>query len=225
MTTIEKLASSLGRRDEIPNQELAKQIADKKDKKAIRELIDNLNNKSKDIQNDCIKVIYEIGALNPKLIADYYVDLLKLLDSSNNRLQWGGMTALNTIVVENPEIIFKNLAKLVDVAEKGTVITKDNLMAILIKLCSIKKYSEDTFSLFNEQLINCPTNQLPMYAENAMTIINDTNKTQFIKTLTSRLGDIEKQTKKARVEKVIKKVDEIKRHTTTKTSSGAKRQR
>ena len=206
MSIISQLASSLGRRDEVPNQELAKDIARKADKAAVKELVENLNNKSKDIQNDCIKVIYEIGALNPKLIADYHAEFATLLDHKNNRLQWGGMTALNVIVLEKPEVIFKNLSKLVDVAEKGTVITKDNLMAILTKLCSVAKYSENAFDLFNEQLSKCPTNQLPMYAENAVPIINEKNKARFIKTLSSRLGDIEKDTKKTRVEKVIKKL-------------------
>ena len=206
MIIIEKLASSMGRRDEIPNQELAKQIANKNDKIAIKELFENLHNKNKNIQNDCIKVIYEIGVLKPLLISDYIEDLIKLLDNTNNRLQWGGMTALNTLVLEKPEHIYDNLSKLVDVAEKGTVITKDNLMAILIKLCSIKKYSDYAFSLFNEQLLKSLNNQLPMYAENAIIIINDSNKIKFIETLRSRLQGIEKETKKARVEKIIKKL-------------------
>lgn len=206
MSIIYKLASSLGRRDEVPNQELAKDIAGRADKAAINELVGNLGNKNKDIRNDCIKVIYEVGSLKPKLIAEHYDELVKLLDNKNNRLQWGGMTALNTIVLEKPGIIFKNLGKLVDVAEKGTVITKDNLMAILIKLCSVATYSESAFDLFNEQLSKCPANQLPMYAENALPVITEKNKARFIKTLHSRLGDIEKETKKTRVEKVIKKV-------------------
>jgi hypothetical protein len=207
MTVIDKLATSLGRRDEVPNQQLAKEIADSKDTNAVKELVDNLKNKSKDIQHDCIKALYEIGVLDPKLISGYYAELSQLLDSKNNRLQWGGMTALKTIVSEKPDVIFENLSKLVDVAEKGTVITKDNLMAILIKLCSIAKYSEDAFSLFNEQLMKSLPNQLPMYAENALPIITDKNKPLFIKTLASRLVDIEKDTKKARVEKVIKKLN------------------
>jgi hypothetical protein len=57
MAVINKLATSLNRRDEIPNQELAKQIANSNDKKAVKELIENLNNKNKNIQSDCIKVI------------------------------------------------------------------------------------------------------------------------------------------------------------------------
>ncbi len=67
-------------------------------------------------------------------------------------------------------------------------------MAILIKLCSLEKYAAVAFSLFNEQLLKSPTNQLPMYAENAMPIITEKNKEKFIKTLSSRLPDIEKDT-------------------------------
>ena len=45
-----------------------------------------------------------------------------------------------------------------------------------------------------------------MYAERTMPIINDNNKNIFIKTLTPRLIDIEKETKRKRIEKVINKV-------------------
>jgi len=206
MSILNKLASALERRDEIPNQELAKLIAAKNDKIAIKELVENLNNKSKDIANDCIKVLYEIGQVKPDLIAGYIKEFTILLESKNNRLQWGAMTALNQIVLEDPKGIYFILSKVIEAAEKGTVITKDHMMNILIKLCSVKKYSESAFSLFIEQLLKSPTNQLPMYAENAIPIINTSNKALFIKTLSSRLDDIEKDTKRKRVEKVIKKV-------------------
>jgi hypothetical protein len=206
MTITDKLATSLNRRDEVPNQELAKQIAGSSDKKAVKELVENLNNKNKGIQSDCIKVIYEIGMLKPKLIAGFTDDFLKLLDNKNNRLQWGAMIALNTITNENPKIIYSALAKIIAAADKGSVITNDHCVGILIKLCATKEYLKDAFSLLNERLLICPTNQLPMYAENALSIINEKNKTVFINTLKSRLGEIEKDTKRLRVEKVIKKV-------------------
>lgn len=205
MSIIPKLASSLDRRDEVLNQELAKKIATKKDKKAVQELIDNLNNKSKDIQNDCIKVLYEVGEQNPSLVSDYAKEFIALLDNKNNRLQWGAMTAINTITLENPKVIYASLVKIIAAADRGSVITKDYGVNILIKLCSLKQYADNAFSLLIEQLLNSPTNQLPMYAEKAMPIINDKNKSLFIKTLTSRLDDIEKDTKRKRVEKVIKK--------------------
>lgn len=70
MSVIDKLATSLGRRDENPNIELAKQIAAANNKKAVAELVEYLNDKSKDIRHDCIKTIYEIGYLKPQLICD-----------------------------------------------------------------------------------------------------------------------------------------------------------
>ena len=206
MTIIDKLATSLNRRDEIPNQELAKQIVKRNDKDSVNELFGHLNNKNKNIQSDCIKVIDEIGALKPQLLADFSKELIVLLDSKNNRLQWGAMTALDNITNEIPKQIHKALGKIIAVADKGSVITNDHCVGILIKLCATKEYAEDAFALLNERLKISPTNQLPMYAENALSIINDKNKTAFIKTLNSRLPDIEKDTKRIRVEKVIKKL-------------------
>ena len=206
-STIEKLATSLNRRDEIPNQELAKEIAASNDKKAVKELIENLQNKNKEIQSDCIKVLYEIGALKPQLVSGYADEFILLLENKNNRLQWGAMIALNAIANENPEKVYAALSGIIDAADKGTVITNDHCVAILIKLYAIKKYEDDAFSLLNERLKISPTNQLPMYAENAFPFIKQKNKSVFIKTLTSRLSEIEKDTKKKRLEEVIKKLN------------------
>lgn len=205
MAVIDQLASALDRRDEVPNQELALVIVDKNNFGAVKELVENLNNKSRDIQNDCIKVLYEIGERKPAMIAAYAKDFVALLEHKNNRLQWGAMTALNTITPENPKVVYAALGKIIAAAENGSVITKDYCVNILIQLCSHKQYAADAFSLFIEQLLVSPTNQLPMYAEKAIPVITDTNKKLFIKTLSSRLDDIEKDTKRKRVEKVIKK--------------------
>ncbi len=204
MSIIEKLASSLNRRDELPNQELAKEIVLSKNKKAIKELVENLSNK-KAIQNDCIKVLYEIGEQEPKLIADYIKEFVEQLNSKNNRLQWGAMIALSTITNELPKEIYTILPTILEVADKGSVITKDHAINILIKLCAIKDYSDGAFALLIEQLLKSPTNQLPMYTERATPIVNEKNKALFVKTLTTRLGDIEKETKRKCIEKVIQK--------------------
>ncbi len=206
MSILNKLATSLNRRDEVPNQELAKQIAKTNNAKAVEELVENFNNKNISIQSDCIKVIYEIAVLKPQMIAGYITELLALLTNKNNRLQWGGMIALDIITNENPAAIYKALPKIIDAADNGSVITNDHCVGILIKLCAIKKYTADAFDLLNERLKKCPTNQLPMYAENALPAINDINKTVFTKTLQARLPEIEKDTKRLRVEKVINKL-------------------
>jgi len=206
MSVLNHLASSLNRRDEIPNQQLAKQIVEKNDLKSVKKLAENLNNKDKNIQSDCIKVLYEIGERNPSLIASYAKEFIALLENKNNRLVWGAMTALDYIASENPKIIFKALVKIIDVADKGSVITNDHAVNILIKLSALKEYSGKTFPLLLERLETCPTNQLPMYAENSVPIINDENKNNFVIIISSRLKEVEKKSKKKRIEKVIKKL-------------------
>ncbi|CAN5547049.1 hypothetical protein BH10BAC5_BH10BAC5_08880 [soil metagenome] len=69
MSILKKLAGTLGRRDEVPNIDLAIEIVNKGDKSAVNELITNLSNKSTAIQNDCIKTCYEISERNPALIS------------------------------------------------------------------------------------------------------------------------------------------------------------
>lgn len=206
MSITGKLASSLGRNDEAPNIELANVIAAAEDKAVVKELVALLAHKSKDWQNDSIKVLYEIGAIKPMLIAGYLEEFVRLLDTKNNRLQWGLMTATNTIVAEKPGEVFEYLPVLATAVEKGSVITRDNYVAILVKLYTVPKYADDAFALLKEQLLHCPANQLPMYAENAAPVINVRHKPAFISALQSRLDEFEKESKKKRVEKVLKKI-------------------
>jgi hypothetical protein len=206
MTVISRLASSLNRRDEIPNQELATEIVANRDGNAVAELMENLNHKSKDIRHDCIKVLYEIGERAPSLIAAYAHQFAALLDSKDNRMQWGGMTALSAIAHETPDVVFAAIPKLAAVADRGSVITRDNFVAILIKLSGMPAYLDQTLPLLNEQMLSCPPNQLPMYAENALPVIAGAHKGEFIRTLTGRLGDFEKESKRKRVEKVLKRL-------------------
>ena len=208
MGIISKLASSLNRKDEIPNQELAQQIIKSNDKKAIRELVKNLSNKDSNIQNDCIKVLYEIGGYEATLIAGYDKEFLALLENKNNRLVWGAMTSLDCIASINPKGIYKNLTRILAAAGKGSVITKDHGVNILIKLAAVKSFAHNSLTLLLDQLKTCATNQLPMYAENATTVIPDKYKQDFIRVLTSRLGDIDKESKQQRVRKVIKKLSQ-----------------
>ncbi|MEL6535972.1 MAG: hypothetical protein AAFQ98_11195 [Bacteroidota bacterium] len=204
MSVIDRLASSLNRRDEVPNQELAHEIVLANDAQAVKELVQNLTNQ-RAIQNDCIKVLYEIGSQQPMLIADYLDEFIAGLHSKNNRLQWGAMTALYTITAIKPKEIYAALPSILAAADKGSVITKDHAVNILIELGAQADFSEGAFPLLIEQLEKSPANQFPMYAERASAIINDNNKSLFVKTLVSKLEFLEKESKRKRVEKLIKK--------------------
>lgn len=205
MSIIPKLATSLNRRDEVPNQEVAAEIVKSDDKAAVDELVSNLTNKNKGIRYDCIKTLYEVGYLKPHLIASYLDRLLSLLESKDNRMQWGAMTALGCVVKEKPAEIFASLGKIIDAAEKGSVITRDRCVKILVSLSEIAGYSDKAFPLLLEQIMKSPTNQLPMYAENALPVVDAGNKERFVAILAGRLDELEKESQKKRIEKVIKK--------------------
>jgi hypothetical protein len=206
MTILSKLASINNIRNTEPNKAVALEIIKTSDKKAIKELVDNLSHKDKNIQSDCIKVLYEIGEQVPELIAEYDKQFLELLDNKNNRLVWGAMTALDCIAAINPKGIYKHLTTILDIAEKGSVITKDHGVGILTKLAAEKQYADTALVLLLDVMKTAATNQLPKYAEDAVSVITDKYKKDFVKVFNSRLDDFEKETKKVRLQKVIKKL-------------------
>jgi hypothetical protein len=208
MGVTDKLAVSLGRRDEVPNVLLAEQIAKKSDEKGIKELVDILGNRSMAFKADSIKTLYEVGIRKPELIAPYIKSFIDLLESKNNRLHWGAMTALSSIVNEKRKEIYANLSKIVDAGDKGSVITRDHLVKILVGLAAEKKYNEDAFELLIEQIQKSPVNQVATYIESTATIVHEKNKSTLIKAINDRLKDIEGEAKKKRLVKVLKKLSD-----------------
>jgi len=210
MSVLDKLATALGRRDEVPNQELARQILSKRDTAAVQELVDNLNHKNKGIQGDCIKTLYEIGTANPDLIAKYYKEIGKQLESKNNRLVWGAMTALDTIALKQPKGIHGMLSKILKVADtSGSVIARDHAVGILAKLATLKAYQRDCMALLLEQLMSCPPNQFPMYVEMTAPVIDADSREKFRKVIEKRSPDLDKESQKKRVWKVLKRLNPL----------------
>ena len=208
MSVIDKLAHSIGRRDEVPNQELAQELAAKKDKRGIREVAENLWNKDKNIQADCIKVLYEVGVLEPKLIADYAEDFVKLLKSRNNRLVWGGMTALAEVAKANPDAVFKHLDSIKKAKETGSVITVDNAISTLAYTAANKKYNEAIFPYLLKHLSSCRPKEVPQHSEKTMPAVNASNKNEFIKVLEKRMEDLS-GSGLARVKKLVKQATNL----------------
>ncbi len=206
MAIIDQLASSTGNRDEQPNIELAEALCAANDKAGIAELVTLLQHRNKQIQSDAVKVLYEIGERKPALIKQYAPELLTLLQSKNNRLVWGAMTALGTITPLQPDWMFEQLPIILSVADSGSVITRDHAVNILIHLLKEKTKAAAIVPLLMEQLQTAPTNQLPKYAEDALPHLPKTHYPVFLKTLQSRLSEIESDSKRKRVEKVMKKI-------------------
>jgi hypothetical protein len=204
MTVLNRLASSLGRRDEVPNQELARDLAAQKDKAGIREIAENLWNKDKNIQADCIKVLYETGYVEPALIAPYAEEFVKLLRSKNNRLVWGGMIALGVVAKPSADVVFNHLDEIKKAMDSGSVITKDNGVKVLADAASAKtEYNKVIFPYLLKHLQTCRPKDVAQHSEKILPAVNASNKTEFIKVLEKRMEDLS-GAGLARVKKVIK---------------------
>jgi len=203
---IEKLAYSLGRNDEEPNIELANSLAKTKNKKGIKEIVDGLNNPKEQIANDCIKVLYEIAEISPELISEYAGNFIKLLESKNNRLVWGAMTALSKIVSHNPDEVYSNLDIIVKAYEKGSVITVDNSISVFAELVKAdKKYENKVFPIIIKHLEKCRPKEVGQHAERAFVCINKNNSQKYKEALLKRRESLNDAQKK-RVDKLLNKL-------------------
>jgi hypothetical protein len=203
------LAHSQGRRDEVPNQELARDLAARSDKAGIRELASNLWNKDRNVQADCIKVLYEIGYLEPELIAGYVDEFAELLKSRNNRLVWGAMTALAEAARARPEAVFRRLQDIRKAKRTGSVITVDNAIAALARTAAGgPRYRRAIFPELLTHLRSCRPKEVPQHAEKILAAVSASNKAAFIKVLEKRIADLSGSGLR-RVRKVIKQAHSL----------------
>ena len=208
MTALEHIAHFQNRRDETPNQELARQLASSGDRDGICEIAENLWNKNRSIQSDCIKVLYEVGYIDPSLIAEFAEDFIKLLHSRNNRLVWGGMIALSTVAELRAPLVVAHLDELEQIISKGSVITVDNGIQTLARAASpTEKYAREILPILVEHLRTCRPKDVPQHAEKCLAAINAGNRSRFIAVLNARLPDLS-GSGLARVKKVIKQAQE-----------------
>ncbi len=203
MTVINRLASALGRRDDVPNQELAEELVERKAAEDIKELVVNLRNRDRKIQSDCIKVLYEIGYRDPSLIADYVDEFLALLGSRNNRLVWGGMSALATIAEHTAPVLYEHRAEIQAAIENGSVITVDRGIKVLSTVAAQKdEYRTEIFPYLLDHLRRCRPKDVARDAEAISSAVSRENRTEFIRVLEARLPDLQPSQAK-RVKKVL----------------------
>ena len=207
MSALQRIAYYQDRRDEVPNQELAKELTAQKDRKGIREIADNLWNKNAQVQSDCLKVLYEIGYLQPELVAPYVEDFLKLLHSRKNRLVWGAMIALSTVADLKADVIYPHVEEIEQVMDRGSVITQDNGVKVLALVAARKAaYSKTIFPYLLHHLETCRPKDVPQHAEKTAVAVKARNKKQFMAVLEKRLVDLS-GSQVTRVKKVIKAIE------------------
>lgn len=206
MSVIDKLATSQGTKSDVPNQILAKELANNNDSNRIKVIVENLENRNKSIQSDCIKVLYEIGYMKPFLIAEYVNEFIKLLKSRNNRLVWGGMISLSTISELKAKELFEQRNIIIKAIEDGSVITSDaGIKTLSVVAAHNEKYSKELFPYLIKCLMNCRPKSVAQYSESIFLAVSKKNETQFIKAVNERKGILNPSQIK-RVDNLLKKL-------------------
>lgn len=206
-SSLQRIAHFQNRRDEVPNQELAHDLATKKDHKGIQEIAANLWNKDQHVQADCIKVLYEIGYIDPALVADCAEDYVKPLAARNKRLVWGAMIALGVVAEHRPDVVLAHLDGIKRLTKQGSVITVDNAVQVLARAASRGgKYRKVMFPLLIQHLKTCRPKDVPQHSEKALPAVNAGNRREFAAVLTKRLDDLSSSGLR-RVKKVMKQAE------------------
>ena len=209
MSVLNKIAYYQVRRDEVPNQVVARELAQTQNAADICEIVDNLGNQEPNVQSDCLKVLYELGYLAPELISEYVEEFLKLLNHRNNRMVWGGMIALSTIAGLQAEKIFPHVDEIIKTMEAGSVITNDAGIKTLIAVAARKyEYRLRIMPYLLERLANSRAVDAPRYAEIMLVAIGPDDQAEFIKIIDKWIK-ASSGARLARLQKVFKQAGKI----------------
>jgi len=204
MSVLNEIAWFQNRRDEVPNQVLAKKLAKNNDIDGIAEIARNLWNSEANIQGDCIKVLYESAYINPQLAAPYVDDYLALLKQRNNRLVWGGMIAIAAVAALKVNQLIEHEAEIRSAMEKGSLITVDNAVKTLAILAAQNAdYRRQVFPYLLQHLDGSRALDFPRYAEFIAPAVDEDNRAGFSAVLEKHLPGLS-AARAARVKKVLK---------------------
>lgn len=202
-----KIAFHQGIRDEIPNQELARELASTRDADGIKEIAEHLWDKNTNVSSDCMKVMYETGYIAPDLIAPYAADFLKLLLSKQNRLVWGAMIALSTIAPLSAAELFEKRELICKTISQGSVITQDAGIKMLAQVAAVDpSYLAELNPFLMNFLRTCRLSDVPRHAEFVEKCVNGSNRQEFLTILHERLPHMS-PSQTTRVKKILKKAE------------------
>lgn len=205
MSALGRLANALGRNDERPNVELAEAIAARGDKGAVAELAGALTTGATAVRNDALKALYETAALRPELVAPHLPAFIALLGSRNNRNVWGALQAIETLTLVRATEVAAALPAILAAADRGSVIAKDKAVGILCGLVAAGRVGKALPLAFERLKVAAP-NQFPMYAEQIAAVADAAAKPKLVAIIEARLPDVEGTAKRARLEKVLRKL-------------------
>lgn len=207
MSISEKLAYSLGRKDQEPNKLLAQEIADNEDEKQLIELIDFIkSNPHRRLQMDAALTVAYVGDLKPKMLIPHVPFLLEKLSDPIDRVAWGSMIALSHVSPLVIDEMYDNLTTILDAMDMGSIVGRDHGYQILVNLYTVDQYASDMLYILLEQIRKAPPNQLGQYTERLAEVIQTEDKQKLIDALEERRLELSNEHHLKRLTKNLKKL-------------------
>lgn len=206
MHVLHGIACSQGRHNEAPNVELARQLAEARDRKGIREIVEHPDDTRPQVQADCLKVLYEIGYHAPNLVAECADRFLQLLASRNNRLVWGGLIALSTIASRTGGRLHLHRQETMEAIDQGSVITQDSGIQALAHVASRSSYQKALLPYLLRHLSTCRPKDLPLRSEAALAAVTACTKGPFSRVLERRLRELN-AAQRRRIQRVVQEAE------------------
>ncbi len=198
-----RLASSLDRRDEHPNIELAIVLAQSGDQQAIDELFTIAISATKPFRHDALKTLYETALRNPQMLLPHLDQLIDLMQTKDNRMIWGAIQALDALTNLAPHYVASKLDIILDAADRSSVVAKDKTMSILSKLNGKHQYAKLVTPILLMRLTHAAPNQFPMYAEFAAATMPDTAISELVQIIKQRQKSVASPAKQKRLNKIL----------------------
>ncbi len=204
MTVLERIAYYQGRRDEVPNQQLARALARRKDTAGIREIARNLNNPNRSVQSDCLKVLYEIGYLDPG--TDRRLRR-RVSGSAGEQEQPDGVGEHDRARDDRPaegQVIGSRLDEVLAALDRGTVITVVWGVRTLAGVAGASRSDRPRIlPHLLRRLETCLPRDVPTHALSCFPAIDDASRDRFLAVLERRRPDLS-PSQAARLRKVIR---------------------
>ncbi len=207
MSISDKLAYSLGRKDQVPNKLLAQEITIAADADRLNELIKFIEGKPhRRLQMDAILTVAYVGDLLPKMLIPHVDFLIGRLRDPIDRVAWGSMIALSHVSPLVADQMYENLPAILDSMDMGSIVGRDHGYQVLVNLYVVNRYSSDMLFILLEQIRKAPSNQLGQYTERLMKVIKPEDKLELITALEERRLDLTNEYHLKRLTKNLKKL-------------------
>lgn len=191
MAVLERIASASGRRDDALNIALAEELAANSDAGGIEVLVEHLADRDRNVANDCIKTLCEIGRRRPELVAPHVSAFIDLLASNNNRLRRGAMIALMSVAPLKYHDIYDRLYTIVRAIENETSMAVGAGIAALALVASRDiSYNAAVTPHLIGCLQRCTAASLPAHAERILPAVTPENRESIAAALRKREGEL-----------------------------------